>query len=159
MTTDDQPTEMMIRPTRVVHVKVGDRIRFQGRDRRVTGVIPKAGGGLVGLHLSNGWDVTYEDDDAIVDVIVDAPEPGPEGPTDECIYITDGESRRTPTSGSASGPSPSTGIPSARWVGGRTMSEREEYTPDTGAVRAAYTRAMRQAFIASTSEHIEDFDR
>ena len=39
------------------------------------------------------------------------------------------------------------------------MSEREEYTPDTGAVRAAYTRAMRQAFIASTSEHIEEFDR
>ena len=39
------------------------------------------------------------------------------------------------------------------------MSEREEYTPDTGAVRAAYTRAMRQAFIASTSEHIAEFDR
>ena len=39
------------------------------------------------------------------------------------------------------------------------MSEREEYTPDTGAVRAAYTRAMRQAFITSTSEHIEEFDR
>ena len=39
------------------------------------------------------------------------------------------------------------------------MSEREEYTPDTGAVRAAYTRAMRQAFIASTGEHIEEFDR
>ena len=39
------------------------------------------------------------------------------------------------------------------------MSEREEYTPDTGAVRAAYTRAMRQAFIASTSEHIEEFNR
>ena len=39
------------------------------------------------------------------------------------------------------------------------MSEREEYTPDTGAVRAAYTRAMRQAFIASTAEHIEEFDR
>lgn len=39
------------------------------------------------------------------------------------------------------------------------MSEREEYTPDTGAVRAAYARAMRQAFIASTSEHIEEFDR
>ena len=34
-----------------------------------------------------------------------------------------------------------------------------EYTPDTGAVRAVYTRAMRQAFIASTSEHIEQFDR
>lgn len=39
------------------------------------------------------------------------------------------------------------------------MSERDEYTPDTWAVRAAYTRAMRQAFIASTSEHIEEFDR
>ena len=39
------------------------------------------------------------------------------------------------------------------------MSKSEEYTPDTGAVRAAYTRAMRQAFIASTSEHIEEFDR
>ena len=39
------------------------------------------------------------------------------------------------------------------------MSEREKYTPDTETVRAAYTRAMRQAFIASTSEHIEEFDR
>ena len=34
-----------------------------------------------------------------------------------------------------------------------------EYTPDTGAVRAAYVRAMRQAFIASTSEHADEFDR
>lgn len=34
-----------------------------------------------------------------------------------------------------------------------------DYTPTTGAVRAAYTRAMRQAFIASTGEHIAEFDR
>ena len=34
-----------------------------------------------------------------------------------------------------------------------------EYTPTTGDVRAAYTRAMRQAFITSTGEHIAEFDR
>lgn len=34
-----------------------------------------------------------------------------------------------------------------------------DYTPDTGSVRSAYTRAMRQSFVASTGEHIEEFDR
>ena len=34
-----------------------------------------------------------------------------------------------------------------------------DHTPGTGDVRAAYARAMRQAFIASTGEHLEEFDR
>ena len=33
------------------------------------------------------------------------------------------------------------------------------YTPDTGTVRAAHVRAMRDAFIAAEGEHIEEFDR
>lgn len=33
------------------------------------------------------------------------------------------------------------------------------YTPDTPAVKAAYTRAMRDTFVASASEHDAEFDR
>lgn len=34
-----------------------------------------------------------------------------------------------------------------------------EHTPTTAQVRDAYVRAMRNAFIASTSEHYDEFDR
>lgn len=34
-----------------------------------------------------------------------------------------------------------------------------DYTPTTGRVRDAYTRALRQAFIASSGEHNAEFDR
>lgn len=34
-----------------------------------------------------------------------------------------------------------------------------EYTPTVEQARAAYTRAMRNAFIASSGEHDEEFDR
>lgn len=39
------------------------------------------------------------------------------------------------------------------------MSEVEGYTPTTDTVRDAYTRAMRNAFIASAGEHDAEFDR
>lgn len=34
-----------------------------------------------------------------------------------------------------------------------------EFTPSTEQVRDAYVRAMRNAFIASASEHAEEFER
>lgn len=34
-----------------------------------------------------------------------------------------------------------------------------EYTPTTDEVRAAYVRAMRQAFVAASSEHEAEFER
>lgn len=34
-----------------------------------------------------------------------------------------------------------------------------EYTPTTGQVRVAYVRAIRNAFVGSTSEHEEEFIR
>lgn len=34
-----------------------------------------------------------------------------------------------------------------------------DYTPTTDQVRSAYTRAMRNAFIASAGEHDAEFDR
>jgi hypothetical protein len=34
-----------------------------------------------------------------------------------------------------------------------------DYTPTTAQVKAAYVRAMRNAFIASEGEHREEFDR
>lgn len=34
-----------------------------------------------------------------------------------------------------------------------------DFTPTTDQVRDAYVRAMRNAFIASTGEHREEFDR
>ena len=35
----------------------------------------------------------------------------------------------------------------------------DEYTPTTDVVRDAYVRGMRQAFIASSGEHADEFDR
>jgi rubrerythrin len=35
----------------------------------------------------------------------------------------------------------------------------DEYTPTTDVVRDAYVRGMRQAFIASSGEHVDEFDR
>lgn len=41
----------------------------------------------------------------------------------------------------------------------RDRSAATAYTPPTALMRDGYVRGMRQAFLVSTSEHVEEFDR
>lgn len=101
-------------------------------------------------------------DEALMPDVIDYDKPMGTGHADRIGAKLDADLERErvvhPTITQVHGLDPYAWMASMNWTTGMATPP-EPYTPNTDQVRAAYVRAMRNAFIASAGEHEQEFDR